>query len=608
MYNDFYNFKSEPFENTLNAKFFFPSDSHREVLASLMYGIKQAKGVLLLTGEIGAGKTQALKVLKDLLTDDKNNKIIEITNPKLGSDEFFYFIASCLMIENAADMGSNQLVAEIKNKLLTGRSDDFRFVILIDEAQMLNDDALEKVRLLSNLEHLSKKMVQFVLVGQPELLTKLNSGPNRALLQRVATSKALGYLNRALTENYIDYRLKTAGVTRKVFTHAAVDLIYTISSGSPRLINQVCDASLFHGYLKKCDTIDDKIVTLAKADLPFLSSVPPAQTSVEQVNDAVLTEAVQNEPEPLVAIPLPSKKINQPSRITFDKAMLIKLAGVLVVLLLIYLVYLTISLSNQANSNSSSQRNMQQKLPSSSYSQTPLRYDSEEANADMRPSMPVDNSNSRYQIKSPTSVQSNFDRSFEKVAPSNPAAMNDHRLSMPLAAVDKSKISTTNTAAVSESSWDSEHDIYFPFHPNMQGLNAIRVDEDVALSQVIKNQYGAWNATIEDIVRQVNPHINNLNEVNSQHDLQLPILSEIGLLTRTKTGSVYVYYGSFTKQSAAKQSADYLNQLGFKTVFQSEKWDYRYVSRVFIGPYASFDQAQDAIVNLSFKDFEKIFN
>lgn len=600
MYNDFYHFKSEPFENTLNAKFFFPSDRHRDVLASFMYGIKQNKGVLMLTGEIGVGKTQALKVLKDLLSEDKNNKIIEIVNPKLGSEELFNFIANCLMIERVGELGANQILASIKQKLISKQTSEFRFVLLLDEAQMLSDDSFEKVRILSNLEHDSHKLVNIVLVGQPELLKHLSRAPNQALLQRVAIAKTLNYLDPHFVRQYIEFRLDTAGGNPHLFNEQAINKIADLSKGSPRLINQICDASLFYGFMNERRTIDSDMVSKAIVDLPFnqLGTFEPEKENKPDNIEVEQAQAVEQDEDTFSDISLPTKEVQQPRQYNLDKHLLYKALGVIALILLIWfsiVVFNAFSVVNQANKDQATQNN-------APHMSQPAAYDDEPR---AKRVIPVDNSDSRYQVKTFNTQQDNFDRSYEALEASPVQAKATTETSTPNQASQKAV--QTNRTQSSRSVWDAEHLIAFPFRDGMKGVSQVSKPSGQAISQVIKGHYGSWNASIEDVVRQTNSHITSFNDINSQVVLNLPKLSEINLLTKSKSGDVYVYFGSFTKQSLAKERADYLNQIGYQTVFQSEKWDYRYVSRVYNGPYQSFAQAQDAVMNLDFTDFSRIF-
>lgn len=601
MYNDFYHFKSEPFENTLNAKFFFPSDRHRDVLASFMYGIKQNKGLLMLTGEIGAGKTQALKVLKDLLSEDKNNKIIEIMNPKLGNEELFNFIANCLMIEPVDGCGANQVLTSIKQKLISRQTEEFRFVLLLDEAQMLSDDSFEKVRILSNLEHDSHKLINIVLVGQPELIKHLSRVPNQALLQRVAIAKTLNYLDPHFVRQYIEFRLDTAGGNPHLFNEQAINKIAELSQGSPRLINQICDASLFHGFMNEKRIIDSNVVNKAIVDLPLIQLGAFESEKEDTLEKVEVEKAAVSEPDEdaYADISLPTKEVQQPRQYNLNKYLLYKVLGGVVVVLLVwfsFVLFNAFSVVNQANKEQGT------KGRTSQMSQ-PAAYDDEPR---VKRVIPVDHSDSRYQEKTFNSQQDNFDRSYE--------ARNDTATTQVKTNLDASTTSQasqpvvkTNNAESSRSVWDAEHLIAFPFRDNMKGVSQVTKSSGQAISQVIKGHYGSWNASIEDVARQTNSHITSFNDINSHVVLNLPKLSEINLLTKSKSGEVYVYFGSFTKQSLAKERADYLNQIGFQTVFQSEKWDYRYVSRVYIGPYQSFAQAQDAVMNLDFTDFSRVF-
>lgn len=263
--------------------FFYPSGSHKEALTSLLYVIKAAKGLSLLTGEIGSGKTQVIQVLKDTLRKDNDNVICEVLNSKLSEAELLYWLSKQLGSNSECIQDSdNELFDAIKRELVLriSNNSNFRVVIIFDESQLLSQGVLEKIRLLSNLEFEHKKLIQIVLIGQPELEKRLEERNNRSLIQRISIHKKLSYLDEENTKRYIQFRLNKAGSILNPFSDDAIRQIYLSSRGSPRLINLLCDNSMFIGFFKKKTYLDQNIINESVADVPlsFSNKTTPCES------------------------------------------------------------------------------------------------------------------------------------------------------------------------------------------------------------------------------------------------------------------------------------------------------------------------------------------
>jgi general secretion pathway protein A len=262
MYNDFYHFRENPFSVTSDPEFFFASSRHAEAFSHLVYGIEQRSGILVITGEIGTGKTTLCRTLLSRLKT--NIKTALILNP--------YFSETQLLQLIVRDLG---IPGIFKNKLaLTNALNDFlleqsqtgnNVVIIIDEAQNLKVRQLEQIRLLSNLETEKAKLLQIVLVGQPELLEKLKLSPLRQLSQRIFVRYHILPLEKDEVEEYITHRLKVASARKNGslpvrFTKKAIEAIYTYSQGTPRVINILCDRALLAGYVCETRTIEEELI------------------------------------------------------------------------------------------------------------------------------------------------------------------------------------------------------------------------------------------------------------------------------------------------------------------------------------------------------------
>ncbi len=260
MYEKFYNFSEKPFSTTPDSKFFFPSAKHLEALNSMRYAIEGRKGFVVITGEIGAGKTTVCRTLLKQL--DMNTKVGVITNTHLTSRELMAEILDEFEIEYKG--GSKQKLLSLFNKFLIRQlSDDMNVVLIIDEAQNLTPKVMEEVRMLSNLETEKEKLIQIILLGQPQLKKKLENVHLEQFKQRISIYYHLSPLTRQETEEYIKHRLNlalTEGQSSEIFTAGAIEAIYAYSKGIPRLINLTCDSALLSGYVSNTHQITENII------------------------------------------------------------------------------------------------------------------------------------------------------------------------------------------------------------------------------------------------------------------------------------------------------------------------------------------------------------
>ena len=246
MYAEFYGLKELPFALTPDPRFIYFTPSHTEVMANLHYGIESGKGLIVVTGEVGTGKTTILRWMMQRL--DRTVLVAYIFNPRLSVTEFYQHLASLLDVQKWET--KPELLVSLGQALDSRHSRGLRTVLIIDEAQGLSPAVLEEIRLLSNFESDTAKHLQIVLTGQPELRNVLNYPDLRQLKQRVALRcviKALPSVEE--TDRYITSRLLASGAERtEIFTSEAVDYIYRCTEGIPRNINNLCDNALLAGY------------------------------------------------------------------------------------------------------------------------------------------------------------------------------------------------------------------------------------------------------------------------------------------------------------------------------------------------------------------------
>ena len=265
MYLDFYKLKQAPFDLTPNPRFLFQSQKHREAFNHLLYGIRERKGFVQLTGEVGAGKTTICRAMLRQL--DINFTVAVILNPVLNPDELMRAIGTEFRLD-VKNLDRHDTLAAINNFLLDQVQQCKDVVLIIDEAQNLTDELLEQVRLLSNLELDNRKLLQIILMGQPELRARLDSPRLRQLRQRISVRYHLAPLNRAEVVQYIKHRLQLAGANGVPhFTGPAYWRIFRYSRGIPRLVNSICDKALLAGFVEHSENINFRLVGRAIREL-----------------------------------------------------------------------------------------------------------------------------------------------------------------------------------------------------------------------------------------------------------------------------------------------------------------------------------------------------
>jgi general secretion pathway protein A len=262
MYREYYQFKDAPFNVTADPDFFFSSNGHREAISSLAYGIEQRKGIIVLTGEIGTGKTTLCRKL--LQQSDRRNKFALILNPSFSELELLQMILHDLGVRSK-NQNKLELVYALNKFLIKASNKGNNVVLVIDEAQNLGAEQLEQIRLLSNLETEKEKLLQIILVGQPELYKKLHLNELRQLRQRIAVYFHISPLDKNDIKGYIYYRITRVmrhpeALHNVIFTQCAIDTIYDYTKGSPRAINILCDRALLAGFVADTNTIDQSII------------------------------------------------------------------------------------------------------------------------------------------------------------------------------------------------------------------------------------------------------------------------------------------------------------------------------------------------------------
>ena len=267
MYLTFFGLNEKPFAITPDPRYLYLSERHAEALAHLLYGINEAGGFVQLTGEVGTGKTTIVRSL--LVQTPKNAEIALILNPRMTAPEFLLTICEELGIgvQDSAPGSLKDLVDILSYYLLRAHAAGKRVVLVVDEAQNLSPDVLEQVRLLTNLETNTQKLLQIILIGQPELRELLSRNELRQLAQRITGRYHLNPLSREETTAYVRHRLRVAGATTDIFAPAALNEVFRLSQGVPRVINVICDRALLGAYSLDRHRVTATLVRNAAAEV-----------------------------------------------------------------------------------------------------------------------------------------------------------------------------------------------------------------------------------------------------------------------------------------------------------------------------------------------------
>ncbi|VAW35238.1 General secretion pathway protein A, partial [hydrothermal vent metagenome] len=266
MYRNYFGLRQKPFSIAPDPAFLYMSERHREALAHLLYGIRSDAGFVLLTGEVGTGKTTICRCLLEQMPESA--RVAYIINPRLSTLELLASICDEFGIAYPPGEASGKLLVDLINEyLLEAHAEGCKPVLIIDEAQNLSHDLLEQIRLLTNLETNEQKLLLIIMLGQPELRDKLLRPELRQMQQRITARYHLGPLSKSDTCAYVNHRLAVAGSRQRLFTPAALSRVFAFSGGVPRLINLLCDRSLLGAYSRGHAKANRAIVVRAAGEL-----------------------------------------------------------------------------------------------------------------------------------------------------------------------------------------------------------------------------------------------------------------------------------------------------------------------------------------------------
>src|SRR5882757_1262916 len=274
MYTSFFGLSEKPFAITPDPRYLYLSERHAEALAHLLYGINESGGFIQLTGEVGTGKTTVVRTLLSRVPHHAD--VAVILNPRMTPVEFLLTICEELGLGIAdGDRDSvKQMVDALNRRLLAAHAEGRRIIVIVDEAQNLSAEVLEQVRLLTNLETPTQKLLQIILIGQPELRDLLDRNDLRQLAQRITGRYHLKPLSREETQGYVRHRLRVAGAAGEIFTPGALRELHRLSSGIPRVINVSCDRALLGAYTREARKVSAGLVRQAAGEVYGRRFVP----------------------------------------------------------------------------------------------------------------------------------------------------------------------------------------------------------------------------------------------------------------------------------------------------------------------------------------------
>jgi general secretion pathway protein A len=262
MYKAFFHLTRNPFEITPDPSFLFPTKKHNEALAALYYGVRRQKGFVVLTGEVGTGKTLLLRCLLQLLKKNNDVAYAYVFNGRLSHVEFLQYIVADFGLPTA-NKSKSELLLDLFGYVIDRNRRNLTTVLVVDEAHQLPNSILEEIRLLTNLETPNAKLLQILLVGQPELDDKLDSMELRQLKQRITLRAHLAALDLEETKGYIERRLELSGANShasELFPPQTIAAVYRCTGGTPRLVNTVCENALIAAYARRMYNVTPEII------------------------------------------------------------------------------------------------------------------------------------------------------------------------------------------------------------------------------------------------------------------------------------------------------------------------------------------------------------
>ncbi len=584
MYTKYYGLTNKPFENTPDPLFLFMSNKHREVLASMTYGINSAKGFVLIAGDIGTGKTTLIHVLlKEINTDFI---IINIINPRIAFNDMLYHLARKIGV-NYEGKDKIDLVEDIRNKLEKLDQDGRRAVLIIDEAHLIPDESLEDIRLLSNIESEKRKLIQIVLVGQNELYNKLQEEALRPLKQRLVINRHLEALDKKETQDYIKHRLNVAGRRSQLFDQKALSKIWEKSRGIPRVINQICDNAMLIGYALEADTIGPQIIKEVIKDMESGHRHKKLEIKIYINRFKWLGATVS--------------------------------AALLVILLTRYAVNKTYyqqelepvkkSFSSNKNDSSMPLQNVLNNKPLNP-SEIELKQDAPESIPTKLAEVTI-----LEEIKEPETKQTQIpiqenevisDLNESNYGKKQEAEETELKELSTAEEPDKLLMNNDIVEILEERISLNRQSLSKPINEidvdrNNPEDNRKKVQANEWLLKIARIEYGVANNTIIDLIHMANPSIKNVDLIYAGQKIILPHIEKKDLIAKDENGNFHIHYASFYNFGQAQQSVQALINDNKEAFIIPSKQGDNLVYRVYIGIFKSQDDAESGLNDLKLK-------
>lgn len=548
MYTNYYGIYLNPFENTPDPRFLFPSKSHREVLAALHYGVDSAKGFILLAGDVGTGKTTMINSLLEII--DPSYIVLNITNPKWTFVEIIRYLAVKLEID-AEHKENFQLLEELQAELEKLDDQGKRVVLIIDEAHLLSESALEDIRLLSNIESNNKKLIQIVLVGQEEIYQTLQKDSLKTLKQRISINRHLLPLNQKETTEYINHRLKVAGRQAPLFSPKARTLIWKRSQGVPRLINHICDNAMLIGYAAEAKLIRSRLIREVIMDM-------------DSGHKNLKTHRF---------VPIRNLKwAGVPLAILFLTLIIVK-----------YFPVHELILANNVSEN---------KILSVQRPQEPLMRQLD----NQKSITPAPQEENQQIEKAPESDHLDADNSKN---PSNAANSNNDALRETTSEIAKNAAAEEPRELIPAMMQNPEN-LEMVSETKQFSVTTKMVEPNDSLSSMARKKYGFSNHTILDLIHMANPDLKDIDQIYTGQIINLPLVHKKDLIHKDKMGNYHIHFASFYEQEAAWQCLRQLRHKNKESFVVPTRQQKNEVYRVYYGSFKSLAEAQKEIENLRF--------
>jgi general secretion pathway protein A len=488
MYYSYYGLTENPFKIAPDHRFLYLSETHKEALAALVYGLEEGHAFLLLTGEVGTGKTIVLDSFR--INIDKNIRVIAIANPKISGEDFFYILSRRFNPEGSR-LSKAQILEHLEMVSNEKAADALHTLLIIDEAQTLSHDLIEEIRLLSNMP---PSVLQIFLVGQPELKELLAQKQFRSLDQRIGIRCDLRPMGRRETEDYIQHRLKVAGCKnyRSIFRQDALDVVYTYSKGIPRVINKLCDQVLITGFAENVRQIPEHIVKRTIKELATEGSIPHKGANKKYFYTLLFTEI---------------KPFSVIGRI-FLFIILILLAAIFVLNLMpdeskiLSLKHnTTMSLTEPRASQTVEPVKQSIEFENKTPSRVPAEVTDQPIKEETISNSPVTSGAAGITLEAPVK---------NEPEPSDPTVV----------------IPDNKAAPVQQSPQEAPTNLMPPSPPAVPETGMVMVKQGDSLTKLIQTYYGEFNDTIFRRVTESNPHIKNPDTIYPGDKLNFPKISD----------------------------------------------------------------------------------